>query len=44
VIVDGQTYVIRGVERLFARENIGEMTRFVCTLVVGPADDALEPI
>jgi hypothetical protein len=34
--VDGDTYVIRGVEWLVLRDDIGAMSRFVCTLVVEP--------
>jgi hypothetical protein len=36
LIVDGQTYVIRGVEWLLTREDLGDTKRFVCTLVVEP--------
>jgi hypothetical protein len=30
------TYLIRGVEWLFRRDDIGATARFVCTLVVEP--------
>ncbi len=39
LIVDGDVYVIRGVEWLLRDDNAGDsMARFVCTLVVEPAD------
>jgi hypothetical protein len=38
LIVDGDVYVIRGVEWLLGKDNAGDgMARFVCTLVE-PAD------
>ena len=33
LIVDGETYVIKDVEWIVRREDIGETPRFVCTLV-----------
>jgi hypothetical protein len=40
LVVDGETYDIRGVEWLLRRDDIdGGIARFVCTLVVEPADD-----
>lgn len=37
LIVDGKTYLIRGVEWLLRREDLDERTpRFVCTLVTEP--------
>ena len=37
LIVDGETYVIRGVEWLLREDSAGDnMARFVCTLVVEP--------
>ena len=36
LIVDGDRYVIRGVEWLVRRDDIGATSRFVCTLVVEP--------
>jgi hypothetical protein len=36
LIVDGDTYVIRGVEWLVRRDDIDATSRFVCTLVVEP--------
>lgn len=39
LIVDGEVYAIRDVEWLLRRDDAGDsMTRFVCTLVVEPAD------
>jgi hypothetical protein len=40
LIVDGTTYVVREVEWLFTREDIGDTKRFICTLVVEPVDDS----
>ena len=34
LVVDGETYPIRGVEWLVRCENIGDEPRFVCTPVV----------
>jgi hypothetical protein len=34
LLVDGRTYVIKDVEWIVRREDIGETPRFVCTLVV----------
>lgn len=37
VIVDGETYIIRGVEWLLKKDDTpGDMERFICTLVVEP--------
>ena len=36
LIVDGETYVIKEVEWIVRREDIGERPRFVCTLVGQP--------
>ena len=39
LIVDGETYKIRGVEWLLREDSAGDsMARFVCTLVVEPTD------
>ena len=39
LIVDGETYVIHGVEWLIRSDNFnGSVPRFVCTLVVEPTD------
>lgn len=39
LVVDGETYVIRGAEWLLRRDEAGDsMSRFVCTKVVGSAD------
>jgi hypothetical protein len=39
LIADGDVYVIRGVEWLLRRDDAGDsMVRFVCTLVVEPAE------
>jgi hypothetical protein len=39
LVVDGETYIIRGVEWLLREDSAGDrMTRFVCTLVVEPTD------
>jgi hypothetical protein len=39
LIVDGETYIIRGVEWLVRSDDIGDaMTRFACTLVVQPTE------
>jgi hypothetical protein len=40
LIVDGETYEIRGVEWLVTREDIGDTKRFICTLVAEPSDTA----
>jgi hypothetical protein len=40
IIVDGEKYVIRGVEWLVTREDIGDTKRFVCTLVAELSDIA----
>ena len=43
LIVDGQTYAIKGVEWIVRSDDIGDsMTRFVCTLVVDPTDGAFD--
>ena len=40
LVVDGDTYTIRGVDWLLKKdETPGEMRRFVCTLVVEPATE-----
>ncbi len=37
-IVDGETYVIRGVDWVFSRDEAGDsMPRFVCTLAAEPS-------
>jgi hypothetical protein len=36
LIVDRETYVIRGMEWLVRRDDRGSASRFVCTLVVEP--------
>ena len=38
LLVDGETYDIRGVEWVVRREDVGGTARFVCTLVVEPSD------
>ena len=38
LVIDGQTYLIKGVEWLAKSDDIGDsMQRFVCTLVVLPS-------
>ena len=37
-VVDGETYVIRGVEWVVRREDIGAEPRFVCTHLVEPTE------
>jgi hypothetical protein len=37
LLVDGETYDIRGVEWLVRREDVGGTPRFVCTLVAEPS-------
>lgn len=39
LIVDGEVYVIKGVEWLLTADYIGDSKRFLCTLVAQPADD-----
>jgi hypothetical protein len=39
LIVDGEVYVIKGVEWLLTADHIGDSKRFLCTLVAQPADD-----
>jgi len=40
LIVDGETYVIRGVEWVLRADNAGDaMARFVCTLAVEPVQE-----
>jgi hypothetical protein len=40
LIVDGETYRIRGVDWIVRSDDIGDaMKRFVCTLAVVPEDD-----
>ena len=36
--VDGATYLIRGVEWILRREDLGDEPRFVCTHVVDPTE------
>ena len=38
LIVDGENYVIRGVEWLLAADDIGDTKRFICTLVAEPVE------
>ena len=38
LIVDGQTYVIRGLDWLLTADDLGHTKRFLCTLVAEPAD------
>ena len=39
LVVDGETFVIRGVEWLLRNDDAGDsMARFVCTLVVQPME------
>ena len=39
LVVDGETYVIRGVEWLVRRDDgSSDVARFVCTLVLEPVD------
>jgi hypothetical protein len=39
LIVDGEAYLIRGVEWLLRADHAGDsMARFVCTLIVEPTD------
>ena len=39
LVVDGETFVIRGVEWLLRNDDAGDsMARFVCTLVVQPTE------
>ena len=43
LIVDGETYAIKGVEWMVRSDDIGDsMRRFVCTLVVDPTDRAFD--
>ncbi len=39
LIVDGEVYVIKGVEWLLTADHIGGSKRFLCRLVAQPADD-----
>jgi hypothetical protein len=39
LIVDGEVYVIKGVEWLLTADHIGDTRRFLCTLVAEPADN-----
>lgn len=43
LIMDGETYVIRGVEWILRRDELtagfDDMPRFICTLVVEPVED-----
>ncbi len=36
--VDGETYNVRDLEWHVRRDDVGDMRRFVCTLVVEPTD------
>jgi hypothetical protein len=38
LIVDGEVYVIKGVEWLLTADHIGDTKRFLCTLVAQPAE------
>lgn len=38
LVVDGDVYVIRGVDWLLTADDVGETKRFLCTLVAQPAD------
>jgi hypothetical protein len=38
LIVEGETYMIRGVEWLVTRDDIGDTKRFICTLVAELTD------
>jgi hypothetical protein len=39
LVVDGETYVIRGAEWLLRKDDAGDsMARFVCTLVAEPVE------
>ena len=40
LIVEGETYMIRGVEWLVTRDDIGDTKRFICTLVAELSDTA----
>jgi hypothetical protein len=48
LIVDGETYLIRGVEWLLRREGVRggleNMPRFICTLVAEPAEEDKLPV
>ena len=39
LIVDGEVYVIRGVEWLLTADHIGDTKRFRCTLVAQSVED-----
>lgn len=39
LIVDGEVYVIQGVEWLLTADHIRDTRRFLCTLVAESADD-----
>jgi hypothetical protein len=39
LIVEGQSYVIRGVEWILRRDGDGDMPRFICTLLAEPTGD-----
>ncbi len=40
LVVDGETYTIRGVDWLIKKDDSSsEMPRFICTLVAEPADE-----
>jgi hypothetical protein len=45
LIVDGQTYLIKGVEWLVRSDDVGDsMRRFMCTLVVEPTHGIIDLI
>ena len=39
LIVDGEVYVIKGVEWLLTADHMGDTKRFLCMLVAQPAED-----
>ena len=41
LLVDGQVYVIMGVEWLLTADDIGDTRRFLCTLVAEPAEELM---
>jgi hypothetical protein len=41
LIVDGESYRIRGVDWIVRKDGaLDDMRRYICTLVVGPVDEA----
>ena len=38
LIIDGQVYVIRGIDWLLTADDLGDTKRFLCTIVAEPAD------